>query len=203
MKLKFLIISLLALSGCAAKTLVETSAIDPSEFLRQSPSSATTLGAQDAPLKVAVFQDTNCGMCRKMWRELISQNLKKPLKDGKIQVRFFEFPLGLDPRSTAIAIAAKCAAEQGKYEQFLNAAYTTKGEHDKTQLTMLSRKANLDIDKVSDCINSGVPKQQVSNDVAAGRALNVEGTPTFFINGKRLTKSWIDTQTWNELLRAH
>jgi protein-disulfide isomerase len=136
-------------------------------------------------------------MCRKMWREVVNGALKDDIAAGKVAYRFVEFPLGLSPNSSAIAIAGKCAGEQGRYREFMNVVYSTKGEHGAKELTDFSHKAGLDIPKMNECMNSGRGKAAAKLDVAMGNALGVQGTPTFFINGAELQGNWTQAETWD------
>jgi protein-disulfide isomerase len=195
-------IALLALTACASRSSNQppTTPAAAKELLTSGRSPGTTLGDPAAPLKIAVFQDTNCGMCRKMWREVVNGALKEPLAKGEVAYRFMEFPLGLDPNSSAIAVAGKCAAEQGRYREFMEVVYSTKGEHGEKNLTEFSKRAGLEIKKVNDCINAGRGKEAAKLDVAIGEVLHVRGTPTFFVNGEELAGNWTEPDTWQQIL---
>ena len=50
----------------------------------------------------------------------------------------------------------------------------------------LAKELNLDVNKFTQCIDTGKYRQEVQNDFAYGSQVGVSGTPTFFINGIRL-----------------
>lgn len=193
------------LAGCATNSSSQaakppTTPEAARELLVTGKAPSTTLGNPNAPTQIAVFQDVNCGMCRKMWREVVNGALKDDIAAGRVAYRIVEFPLGLAPNSSAIAIATKCAGEQNRAQAFLDAVYSTKGEHGEKELTMLSKKAGLDIPKMNECMNSGRGKDAAKLDVAIGNALGVQGTPTFFINGEELQGNWTQSGTWDGII---
>lgn len=198
---ELLTISIL-LTGCAWKG-VEIAPNTPETaraFLLQVDTYGTTLGNPSAPTKVAVFHDVNCGMCRKMWREVVKEALGDEIASGRVAFRLLEFPLGLAPNSSAISIVGKCAAEQGRYREFMEVVYSTKGEHGEGQLTEFAERAGLSIPQVNKCLDSGRGKAAAKIDVTAGEALGVIGTPTFFINGKELKENWTAPGAWDRLV---
>lgn len=66
------------------------------------------------------------------------------------------------------------------------------GQVQKTQqdyingLVSQAKNIGLDTDKFSKCLDGGDKAQLVANDLADGSALGVQGTPSFFVNGKPL-----------------
>jgi len=130
---------------------------------------------------------------------VVNGSLKDPIARGEVAYRFVEFPLGLAVNSSAVSIAAKCAGEQGKFRAFLDATYSTKGEHGEQDLTMLAEKSGTDISKLNECLNSGRAKAAAKLDIAMGNALGVQGTPTFYINGSELKGNWTEAETWSGL----
>lgn len=202
-----LLVALVALSGCfSAAAPPPQSPIIPEaarENLVSGVAPDTTLGDPNAALRVVVFQDTNCGMCRKMWRDLVNGILKDDISDGRVAIRFMEFPLGLAPNSSAIAIAAKCAAEQGRYHEFIGVVYSSKGEHGERDLTDFSYRAGLDISKMNECMNSGRGRAAAQLDVDIAGLLGIGGTPTFFVNGEEVVNSWTEVGTWDAIANEH
>jgi len=89
------------------------------------------------------------------------------------------------------ALAALCAADQGKYDAYANELYTmesTKNGATVSNQERIALAANvaLDTDAFSTCLNNKVFEDQVKADIALGDSLGVPGTPTFFLDGKRL-----------------
>lgn len=92
------------------------------------------------------------------------------------------------------AMVALCGAEQGKYMQAKTALYALEtmkswGKVSDTERIDTLTKAWLDKEKISSCLSSEAFKGQVESDLAYGEWLRVNGTPTLFLDGKKIDMS--------------
>jgi len=84
-----------------------------------------------------------------------------------------------------------CANDQGKYMDYRKALYALEEQKagasvsDDDRVTT-ARNAGLDDAKLSACLSAEKYKAYVDADMADGDALHVEGTPTLFLDGKKL-----------------
>jgi len=91
-------------------------------------------------------------------------------------------------------MTALCGAEQGKYMEAKSAVYTLEisksgGKVSDTDRVEALGNAGLDKQKISECLASDAFKSQVEADLAYGDSLRVNGTPTLFLDGKRIDMS--------------
>lgn len=106
------------------------------------------------------------------------------VKTGQVQIAFRHFPLTqIHPKAMAAAEAAECAGQQGLFWPMHDAIFADQARLDPTDLLQKSRLLGLDERRLSRCLEAGHPK--VKADIAAARALDVTGTPTVFIGGRR------------------
>jgi len=63
---------------------------------------------------------------------------------------------------------------------------TTQGQTASTYFEQYAKDLGLNVDQFTSCLNSGKYKSDIQNDLKDGQSYGVDGTPTFFINGKSL-----------------
>jgi protein-disulfide isomerase len=104
---------------------------------------------------------------------------------GKVRFVHRDFLLGR-PRSMAVARAAQCAADQGKFWDYRRHLLEAPG--DWTDEDLLRRTGALGLDRASlqACLSSDRHDKAILDSSEEGKALGVQSTPTFFINGRRL-----------------
>jgi len=84
------------------------------------------------------------------------------------------------------AQAAQCAFEQGKYWELTALMYKNQLALDEGSLMKYAATAGMDKAMLAAHLKSGVHDKAVQEDLDEGLQVGVNGTPTFFINGKRL-----------------
>ena len=97
------------------------------------------------------------------------------------------FPLGSHEYAKKAAEAAECAGEQGKFWEFADALFAFKGNISNEAIANAARKAGLNAKALGNCLNSGKHTDSVDAQRKSGADLKINGTPTFFINGKRIS----------------
>lgn len=137
-------------------------------------------GASDAKVTIVEFSDFQCPFCSKA--EPSVDEVMKNYSD-KVKVVFRHFPLDFHEKAFKAAEAAACAEEQGKFWEFHKTLFANQGALSVDDLKVHAKALNLDAAKFADCLDSGKMKTKVDGDMAAGRAVGVNGTPAFFING--------------------
>jgi protein-disulfide isomerase len=103
-------------------------------------------------------------------------------------VRFVhrDFPLDeIHSEARRAAKAARCAGEQGKFWQYHRRLLTEPG-HDDQNLLLKAAAEGMDEPKFKGCLASTRHDAAIEQAVEQGRELGVSGTPTFFINGRRM-----------------
>jgi protein-disulfide isomerase len=104
--------------------------------------------------------------------------------------RYFPVPSHRNAENAAHAVEA--AARQDKFEQMYQRMFETQsewGEQQESKAPLFRSYAEdlgLDMDRYDEDVTSQSVARRVQKDVDDGRALNVAGTPTFFLNGKQL-----------------
>jgi protein-disulfide isomerase len=86
----------------------------------------------------------------------------------------------------AAAEASECAADQGKFWEFLDYDYTHQDELSTSALEDWGKQLGLDTALYDRCRASHIKKKMIMAQESEGEGLGVQGTPTFFVNGKQV-----------------
>lgn len=151
--------------------------------LLSSHSEKPSLGQADAPVTIYVFQDLKCGMCKYANREVISKLNDQYIKTGQVRVVFLEFPLGFYAKEVELAQAAKCAADQGRYYDYINHLYKNLKTSSPDLSSSYAQEIGLDASEFERCVSSQRYLETVREEFETGKKLSVKGTPNFFVNG--------------------
>lgn len=122
-------------------------------------------------------------------------NVKTLLEDyAGVTFIFRNFPLtSLHPNARAAASAAEAAGLQGKFWEMHDKLYVSQSEWqnlDTSKRTAMfssyAESLGLDVSKFEADLASKQVSQKINFDTAVGKSVNVNATPTFFLNGDKL-----------------
>jgi len=150
------------------------------------------LGDAKAKVLMIEFGDYQCPSCRMFWREVEPRLKKEYIDTGKVKLVFRDFPIvQIHPEAMLAAIAVDCAGAQDKYWLMHDKVYREqdKGEDGvvrfkDTDLKRWAKDIKLDTAAFNECLDSQKYRDEVAKDKADGDAVGIQGTPTFFINGR-------------------
>ncbi|MBI5931633.1 MAG: DsbA family protein [Chloroflexi bacterium] len=157
-----------------------------------------TLGPSDAPVKIVEFSDYLCPYCGRFHEQTF-----KPLIEhygNLVQVAYREYPVIGTQLTEKIALSALCINEQGKYWDYIDLLWpnqtsirsgllTSDGtaiNEDSTVLADYAEVVGADMDAYTTCVADGRYNDEVQADLQTGYSFGINGTPTFYINGKPL-----------------
>lgn len=142
---------------------------------------APVRGDAGAPVTIVVFTDFECTFCRRQ-AEILRKLL--PLYPDKVRIVYKHFPLSRGGSSRAAADAAECARRQGRFWEMHDLLIDGPIRRRERELDDALVAAGVDPARA----RADLPACQarVDADVAAGKALGVESTPTLFVNGIKL-----------------
>lgn len=190
-----MIISRQVLSG--ALVLLVIGGLSVYKFLKHpvSPPAAINMhlegrirGAASAPVKIVEYTDFECPACAAA-NTMIDTLFKT--YDGKISLEHRHFPLPRHTHARRASVFVECAADQGQFWPMHDVVFRSQ----KSWAEMVSVDAyfselavSLGINgaRLSVCVNGADAQDRVKKDVEAGKALAVNSTPTFFVNGQRV-----------------
>ncbi|MEV7476072.1 thioredoxin domain-containing protein [Pseudarthrobacter oxydans] len=163
-------------------------AVADAQLVREDSHRVTSPSTEKAQL--VEFLDFECESCRAA--EPLVEELKKEYGDRITFVHRY-FPLPGHRNSGTAALAVEAAAQQGKYQEMAARLFETQpqwGEKQDSQAALFrtyAQELGLDTAIYDAAVADQATKDRISQDVADGTALGVTGTPTFFLDGKKLT----------------
>ena len=160
------------------------------------PDSQRLSTAADGKVTFVEFLDFECEACGAAYPAI--EELRKTY-DGRVTFVVRNFPL--HKNSEAAARAAEAAAAQGKFEAMYDKLFQTQqqwGEKDSSQANVFfgyAEQLGLDMTRFRATYDDPATLERIRRDKADGEALDVSGTPTFFLNGEKIKIS-----TFGELI---
>jgi protein-disulfide isomerase len=151
---------------------------------------AHALGADGAPVTLEEFGDFQCPPCGQMFPEV--EKIRQEY-GGQLRFIFREFPLvRVHPHALLAAHAAEAAGLQNKFWEMQRAIFenqrTWSPAQDPTAMFEdYARGAGLDVDRYRRDLGSSETDARVVADRERGQSIGVESTPTFFVNGRKVT----------------
>lgn len=142
----------------------------------------------DAPTLVE-FLDFECEACGAFYPYV--EDIRAQY-DGKINyvIRYFPIPSHFNSMNAALAVEA--AARQDRLEEMYNRMFETQAEWGEQQTSEAERfrgyaeDLGLDMAAYDKAIADPATRQRVEDDFTEGQTMGVQGTPTFFLDGKKL-----------------
>ncbi|HZH79632.1 MAG TPA: DsbA family protein, partial [Archangium sp.] len=99
---------------------------------------------------------------------------------------FRHFPLNFHAQAQKASEASLCAHEQGKFWEYHDKLFANQRALDRASLERYAQELGLDVAKFKAAMDSNKYDAQISADMAEATRVGVNGTPSFFINGRSL-----------------
>ena len=141
-------------------------------------------GPADATVTIVEFADFQCPFCQQLIGTL--DRVMGTYGDD-VRLVYRQFPIEtIHPFAQKAAEASLCAEDQGRFWEMHDAMVKDQLGLDVGALKAAARALGLDGRSFDRCLDSGTHAAEVAEDLAAGRAVGVTGTPALFINGRYL-----------------
>lgn len=163
---------------------------------KMAGSSATTEASVSAqPQKkvvLSVFSDFQCPACANL-EEAFLINARTTYAD-QVEFVYRHFPLdSIHPYARMVAWASEAAREEGKFWEFHDLVFAeqsvwsslTSKDAVKEKMIEYASQLNIDKEKFIARMESDEIKKRIETDVADGYALNVDSTPTVYLNNNK------------------
>jgi protein-disulfide isomerase len=145
-------------------------------------------GPANAPVTVVEFSDLQCPHCKEAQPTLD----KLMAEDKNVRVTFQNYPLPMHDWAAKAAAYADCVSRSSNdaFWKFISSVYA--GQTDITaanadeKLTALADAAGVKGADIAACAAKPETASRVEKSMALGKDLDVNSTPTLFINGRRV-----------------
>ncbi|MBS1663746.1 MAG: DsbA family protein [Bacteroidetes bacterium] len=145
-------------------------------------------GNPAASLELVEYGDYECPHCRRAYP--IVKAIKEIL-GPELKFVFRNFPLSnIHPHAFMAAVATEAAGLQGRFWEMHDIVFENQKNLEVDNLLLLASNIGLDIDRFESDLRSKALHEKVEKDFESGMRSGVNGTPTFFINGRKFEGDW-------------
>ena len=158
------------------------------ELMKEGPLGDKALGRADAPVTIVKYASLTCPFCRQFQAATYPRLKRDYIDTGKVRYIVREFPIGRS--AAAAAVVTRCAPAKDYhtlYEKFLaQQKQWTAQEVRHDAIYKVAAQTGMSRKTFDNCIAN----QKIVDGLVwvkqRGREFGVSGTPTFFINGKKV-----------------
>ena len=160
----------------------------PSEDMNKvytiAPGVSSILGNKNAPVTIVEFSDFQCPFCGRFYSAIKDVMAAYP---GKVRVIIKNYPLPFHSNARPAAKLAMAANEQGKFQGMMEALLVSGADVSDAKIKEYAKNLGLDYNRLmADYKNKDAQwEKQVQDDFQLGTAVDVRGTPTFYLNGRK------------------
>lgn len=153
------------------------------------PAPANAQGSAKAPNVLRIFSDFECPYCKRMWD---TAHVGWAAQPNVYRVVHYHFPLEQHPNAQPAAVASECAAAQGKFWSYADRLFASEGWLRQPPSSVngtfvdYAQALKLDVPAFQKCLMSEAPRRAVRAQYEAGLKVNVQGTPSVYLNGVQM-----------------
>ena len=140
-------------------------------------------GNKNAQITIVEFSDFQCPFCGR-----VNPTLKQ-IQDtygDKVRIVFKHNPLSFHKDAPLASEAALAANAQGKFWEYHDLLFKNQRAIKRDNLDSYAQELGLNMAKFKKDLDAGTYKAQIVADQAMARSLGATGTPSFFVNGRKL-----------------
>jgi protein-disulfide isomerase len=171
-------------AGAARPAAPQRPQIDPNKVWDIPTASSPVKGPAGAPVTLVLFSDFQCPFCAEV-PPLVDQVQKEYPKDVKFVYK--QFPLtSIHPQALGAARAALAAGKQGKFWEMHDKLFANNRALQPEKLKEYAKELGLNVVQFDKDMASPEIQKQIDDEMKLAGQVQVTGTPTLFLNGKRV-----------------
>jgi protein-disulfide isomerase len=202
--IKPLIVIVLAVAVAAGTALLMSRDPEPSPA-SDTPAAASGLpkliatgggqfrGPSNAKVTLVEFGDYQCPTCA-AYHPLVKELLAR--YPQQLRLEYHHYPLiSIHPNAMMASMAAEAAGEQGRYWEMHDMIYEHQDQwsrkaNPEAEFLTFAGRVGLNQNAFMQALRSPAIQERILEDVVRAREGNLEGVPTFFINGELLDNQY-------------
>lgn len=202
MNRRFVIILVILVATFVGLVLLKGNKSDTTTLTKATTGSHIKGGA-DAKVTLLEYGDFQCPACGGYYP--IIKEVEAKYGD-QIKFQFRNFPIiSIHPNAMSAHRAAEAADKQGKFWEMHDLLYerqsSWKDSSNPAQVfEQYAAELGLNLNKYKVDVADPATKAVIDADIAAGKDINVAGTPTFVLNGKKIDNSPRDVAGFSALI---
>jgi len=184
-----LIIGTVAMIWAVARSQKNISLVDISPDPKRGPA--------EAKVVVREYADFQCPACAATYPVL--DDILEEYGD-QVQFVYNDFPLPQHANAVDAAIVGQCALDQNVFFEMHDLLFDRQRDWQalgkqqaKDMFTSYAQELGMDMTAFAACTTGESAAARVNEDVAEGNAAKVNSTPTFFVNGERISNTPFST----------
>jgi protein-disulfide isomerase len=166
-----------------------------------------SLGNPAAKVKVVEYASASCAHCARFNNTVFPEFKAKYIDTGKVHYTLKEFLTPPEEVAAAGFLVARCAGKE-KYFTVLDAIFKNQAEMFQTGdfrgvLLRIAQSAGMTEDQFNKCVSD--PEALKALNARVQRAVNedkITGTPTFFVNGKKVAEGEVTLAQLSDAIAA-
>jgi protein-disulfide isomerase len=139
-------------------------------------------GSAKPKVVIVFFSDFACPYCQQTFGKLREASIRHA---DAVKLIYRDFPM--HEESLTLAMSARCAGEQGLFWPMHDKLFQNPGLSTAEEMGALATQIGADTARFRQCLDSRKHYDRIKQDADDGTRYGVEGTPTIFINGHKLT----------------
>jgi len=169
--------------GAARPAAPPVAPVDPNKVYSLPVGNSPSKGPANAPVAIVEFADFQCPFCAKV-PGVVDEVLKAYPNDVKFVYK--QLPLPMHPNAMGASRAALAANQQGKFWPMYEKLFENQRALDIESLKKYAREVGLDMAQFEKDMASPEVQKQIDEEMTLAKSAQVNGTPTLFVNGKRV-----------------
>jgi protein-disulfide isomerase len=145
-----------------------------------------TRGVEQASLELIEFANFSCPACA-AYAPILNQLLKNI---PELKITYKHFPFSYHKNDIPAAMAAEAAGEQGKFAEMAELLYARQDEWVNSRNNEIfiryAEALGLDIEKFKKDLDNSELKTRILTNLSEANQRQLNATPTFFLNGKKI-----------------
>jgi protein-disulfide isomerase len=180
----------LILLGATGIFLAPAAPVADAQSVLQISKDDRILGNPDAPITIVEYASMTCSHCAHFTNEVLPEIKKEWIDTGKAKLVLRDFPL--DEPALRAAMIARCA-QPDRFYAFADTFFASQDKWAvardyREALARLAKLGGMGKDEFDACLkNTALENRIVEQRLIASKELDVNSTPTFFINGSKFS----------------
>jgi len=150
------------------------------------------LGSPDAKVTIVEYASLTCPHCARFHKETLPKIKSEYIETGKVKLVYRDFPF--DEASMRAAMMARCSGKE-RYFGFLDAMFSTQESWANPQgwrpgLARIGKLGGMSQEAFDKCLGDKAVEDAILAKRLEGQKFGVESTPTFFINGEKVSGAY-------------
>jgi protein-disulfide isomerase len=165
------------------------------EMAKLTTDSLPSLGTPGAPVMIVVFTDFECPYCREEAKTLRANLIQNYPKEVRLYFKDYPLPVETHPWAKTAAIAGRCFFQLNPalfwqyHDWIFEQQPQITAENLNGKVMEFAQGKEIDGLMFKRCIDTRATESEVDKSVKEGQGLQVDSTPTLFINGRRIASN--------------